>query len=261
MQHTPLTIGLNQCEIVLALSKKVLSVLIVKVKKFIMIPGYLGDPSSPILRAYVGDPLKIRVIHGGIKETHVFHYHVHQWLFERNNVNSLEVDSLSISPQNTITVSPLYGAGSSQGAFGDVIIHCHLYPHFGEGMWGMNRIFNTLQDGNQFYPNGVPIAALQPLPDRPIPPAPTREKPGFPNFIPGVFGCKAPRPPLGIVGGRKSTELEINQFDPNARPGAVFVNPCPEGTKVERVLMSLVFKYLLYITKKAGMIQKVVYLY
>ncbi|MBU5219898.1 multicopper oxidase domain-containing protein [Bacillus albus] len=194
-----------------------------------------GDPATPILRAYVGDPLKIRVIHGGVKETHVFHYHVHQWLFERNNVNSMLIDSLSFGPQSTFTVSPLYGAGSLQGAFGDVILHCHLYPHFGEGMWGLNRIFNTLQDGSQFYPNGVPIAALQPLPDRPIPPEPTKDKPGFPNFIPGVFGCKAPRPPLGIEGGRESTELEINQFDPDARPGAVFVNPCPEGTKVERV--------------------------
>ena len=32
-----------------------------------------GDPAPPILRAYVGDPAKIRLIHGGIKETHVFH--------------------------------------------------------------------------------------------------------------------------------------------------------------------------------------------
>lgn len=31
-----------------------------------------GDPASPILRAYVGDPAKIRLVHGGIKETHVF---------------------------------------------------------------------------------------------------------------------------------------------------------------------------------------------
>ena len=34
-----------------------------------------GDPAPPILRAYVGDPAKIRLIHGGIKETHVFHLH------------------------------------------------------------------------------------------------------------------------------------------------------------------------------------------
>lgn len=188
-----------------------------------------GDPSTPILKAYVGDPLKIRLINGGVKETHVFHYHVHQWLFDLEDVDSEIIDAQSISPQQFYTVSPLYGAGSLQGDFGDVIIHCHLYPHFAEGMWGMNRIFNTLQDGTQRYPNGVPIEPLQPLPDRPLPPQPTKEIPGFPNFIPGKIWVKAPRPPLGIIGGRESTQLEKNQFAPNAVPGAVFTNPCIEG--------------------------------
>ena len=41
-----------------------------------------GDPAPPILRAYVGDPAKIRLIHGGVKETHVFHLHNHQWRLE-----------------------------------------------------------------------------------------------------------------------------------------------------------------------------------
>lgn len=193
-----------------------------------------GDPATPILRAYVGDPLKIRLIHGGVKETHVFHYHVHQWLFELEDVDSEIIDSQAISPQNFYTVSPLYGAGSLHGAFGEAIIHCHLYPHFGEGMWGIQRTFNTLQDGSQCYPNGAPILPLQPLPGRPLPPKPTPEKPGFPNFIPGIVGCKAPRPPLGIVGGREPTRLEKNQFAPNARPGAVFVNPCIPGVTPER---------------------------
>ncbi|WP_281883474.1 multicopper oxidase domain-containing protein [Paenibacillus sp. YYML68] len=188
-----------------------------------------GDPATPVLRSYVGDPVKIRLIHGGVKETHVFHYHVHQWLFETEDQDSEIIDSQAIGPQNFYTVSPLYGAGSLQEAFGDVIVHCHLYPHFMDGMWGMHRIFNTLQNGKQRYPNGVPIKKLQPLPDRPRPPKPTKEKPGFPNFIPGIFGKKAPRPPLGIVGGREATPLERNQFSPDAEPGAAFVNPCVNG--------------------------------
>lgn len=36
-----------------------------------------SDPAPHIPRAYVGDPSKIRLIHGGIKETHVFHLHNH----------------------------------------------------------------------------------------------------------------------------------------------------------------------------------------
>lgn len=189
-----------------------------------------GDPDTPIIKTYVGDPMKIRLIHGGVKETHSFHWHVHQWKFEPNDPASEIIDAQAISPQNFYTVSPLYGAGSLQRAFGDVVIHCHLYPHFHDGMWGMQRIFNTLQDGSQCYPNGVPIKPLIPLPDREPPPKPTPEKPGFPNFIPGIVGCKAPRPALR--GDRELTELERNQLAPNAVPGAAFVNPCPEGVPV-----------------------------
>ncbi|HZG73912.1 MAG TPA: multicopper oxidase domain-containing protein, partial [Chondromyces sp.] len=94
-----------------------------------------GDPDTPILRAYVGDPIKIQLVHGGVKETHTFHYHVHQWLQEPTDVDSEQLDVQAISPQNHYLIAPLYGAGSLHGAIGDSIIHCHLYPHFGEGMW------------------------------------------------------------------------------------------------------------------------------
>lgn len=199
-----------------------------------------GDPSTPILRGYVGDPAKIRVMHGGTQETHVFHYHVHQWLSDPQDLNSEIFDAQATSPQSHYTIEPLYGLGSLQGSFGDAIVHCHLYPHFAAGMWGLNRVFNTLQDGSQCYPNGVPIKSLQPLPDRKAPPKPTKLKPGFPNFIPGKVGHKAPRPPLGIKGGRGLTELEKNAAIKNPRPGAVFTDPCPEGTPVKEFNISLI---------------------
>ncbi|MHA6250882.1 multicopper oxidase domain-containing protein [Oceanobacillus sp. CAU 1775] len=205
-----------------------------------------GDPATPILRGYVGDPALIRVIHGGVKETHVFHYHVHQWFKDPQNTNSEILDSQSISPQSHYDIQPLYGLGSLHGAIGDAIIHCHLYPHFGAGMWGMNRLFDTLQDGSQCYPNGVPIKALQPLPDRKAPPKPTKERPGFPNFIPGKVGYKAPRPPLGIVGGRGMTELEENAAIPNPRPGAVFSDPVLQNAVVHEFNVSLIELPIVY---------------
>lgn len=209
-----------------------------------------GDPDTPILRAYKGDPIKIRLVHGGAKETHSFHYHVHQWLAEPTDQDSELLDVQAISPQTQFTVIPVYGAGSLHGAIGDSIIHCHLYPHFGEGMWGIQRTFDTLQDGSQCYPNGVPIDALQPLPGLPLPPEPTPEKPGFPNFIPGIVGSKAPRPPLGIEGGREATQIEENHFAPNARPGAVFVNPAiPDVTPVREFNVVLIQMPIVYNTQ------------
>jgi len=44
-------------------------------------------------------------------------------------------------------VDILHGAGSLNGMIGDAIFHCHLYPHFHEGMWTLWRIYDRLQDG------------------------------------------------------------------------------------------------------------------
>lgn len=156
-----------------------------------------GDPATPILKAYIGDPVRIRLVHAGVKETHVFHLHVYSWHHDALNRDSPIIDAISISPQTGHTIMPLWGAGNRQGATGDVIWHCHLYPHFHEGMWGLFRTFDALNDGNTsfVYPDGTPIEALLPLPDREPPPARTALDPGFPNFIPGTYGQRAPLPP------------------------------------------------------------------
>jgi manganese oxidase len=177
-----------------------------------------GDPATPILRAYVTDPVRIRLVHGGVKETHVFHLHVYQWhanaedVFKKpplpctppnpqQPVLSPLLDSISISPQTGHTIIPLYGAGTQQGAIGDAIWHCHLYPHFHEGMWGMLRTYDRLHDASDYeqnphlYPDGKPIPQLKPLPDRLPLPLPTDAEPGFPNFIDGKPGKKSPLPP------------------------------------------------------------------
>lgn len=82
---------------------------------------------------------------------------------------------------------------------GDAIFHCHLYPHFHEGMWTLWRVFDRLQDGTGVYPDGTKIEKLQPLKDRPSPPLKDDLHPGYPNFINGEFGERPLQPPLGIL--------------------------------------------------------------
>lgn len=191
-----------------------------------------GDPAPPILFAYVGDPVKIRLLHGGLKETHVFHLHNHQWRLEAENPVSTILDSITISPQECYTQDILYGAGSLNHVIGDVIFHCHLYPHFMEGMWTLWRIYDRLQDGTGKLPDGTPIAALMPLKDRERPPKKDDCHPGYPNFIEGRFGEKTLQPPLGVLlpgGGvtNKPTPLERANFVENAVPGALYTDTCP----------------------------------
>lgn len=191
-----------------------------------------GDPAPPILRAYVGDPAKIRLIHGGIKETHVFHLHNHQWRLEGDNPMSTIIDSISLSPQETYTLDILHGAGSLNGVIGDVIFHCHLYPHFHEGMWTLWRIYDRLEDGTGRLPDGIEIPPLVPLKDRKPPYRKDDKHPGYPNFINGEFGKRPLQPPLGIQnpdGTNKiePTKQELDNFVKEFEPGAVYTDTCP----------------------------------
>lgn len=197
-----------------------------------------GDPAPPILRAYVGDPSRILLIHGGVKETHVFHLHNHQWRLESSNPNSTIIDSISISPQECYILDILHGAGSLNGTFGDVIFHCHLYPHFHEGMWTLWRIHDRLEDGNGHLPDGTQIPPLMPLRDRVCPPKKDKNHPGYPKFINGTFGEYPPQPPLGILnpdGTNKlePTEREQANFVQSYEPGALYTDTCPCHTDGE----------------------------
>lgn len=177
-----------------------------------------GDPVTPILKAYIGDPVRIRLVHAGVKETHVFHLHLYEWHavpeatdYENQTNSSPRIDAISISPQTGHTIEPVWGAGNRHQVAGDVIWHCHLYPHFHEGMWGMFRTFETLQSGVDGaalgaggvyagrrigrYPNHTRIERLLPLPDRTPPPNPIPTHPGFPLYIPGKNLQKSPVPP------------------------------------------------------------------
>lgn len=205
-----------------------------------------GDPAPPILFAYIGDPVKIRLLHGGIKETHVFHLHNHQWRLEPENPVSTILDSISISPQECYTLDILYGAGSYNRVIGDVIFHCHLYPHFIEGMWTLWRIYDRLQDGTGELPDGTPISPLMPLKDRECPPKKDMMHPGYPNFIEGSFGERPLQPPLGVLRPNgdvtnEPTPLETANFVENAVPGALYTDTCPchanENIKVFEIAM------------------------
>jgi manganese oxidase len=217
-----------------------------------------GDPDTPILKAYIGDPIRIRLIHAGVKETHVFHLHVYEWHADPANHHSPLIDAITISPGTGHTIQPLFGAGNVQAVPGDVIWHCHLYPHFHMGMWGMLRSFDKLQDGKKGvelqdpsgiyngryigrYPDGTTIERLAVLPDREAPPIPTVKKPGFPLFIGGEVHQKSPVPPWPLnYGGipaadrgqydyRDATQLEIDAMNSDPKPGELFtIFPNPD---------------------------------
>lgn len=208
---------------------------------------YPDDPSN-VYHSYENDRVKIRNISVG-KEPHIYHLHTHQWLFTPDDDNSNYLDMQLIGPGSGYTYEIAYGgSGNRNKTFGDAIFHCHFYPHFAQGMWGLWRVHDVFEAGtvldvegrpaagSRALPDGeieagTPIPAVVPLPTMPMapipgdvtivpgsdfgPPLPGGQilitepdadedgKPdrnvGFPLFIPGVAGHRAPTPPLDMI--------------------------------------------------------------
>lgn len=164
---------------------------------------YPDEPSN-VSHSYIGDFIKIRNISMGY-EQHVFHLHGHQWLFNANDDNSDYMDAQGIGPGSGHTYEIANGgSGNRNRVAGDAIHHCHFYPHFAQGMWGMWRIHDVFEEGTRLAVSdgedgfhtqpfalrsglpaadaralpdgeivaGTPIPAIVPLPGKAMPPMP-----------------------------------------------------------------------------------------
>lgn len=150
-----------------------------------------GNPSTPIPRSYLGDPVKWRLVHGGSEVFHSHHLHggAIRWrrqaeldqelnLFGTANENlatngpiknppiqsaSDRVDVQSLGPSETHDLVIECGSGGCQRTAGDFLYHCHVVHHYVAGMWAYWRTYNTLQvDGAKTDE----MPSLLELPDR-----------------------------------------------------------------------------------------------
>ncbi|MBI4303762.1 MAG: copper oxidase [Chloroflexi bacterium] len=157
---------------------------------------YPDDPSN-VYHSYMNDRVKIRNIAVG-KEPHIYHLHTHQWLLTPNDDNSNYLDMQLIGTGSGFTYEIAYnGSGNRNKTFGDAIFHCHFYPHFAQGMWGLWRVHDVFEAGTVLDANGLPAAGSRALPDGeiaagtpipaivPLPTLPMAPIPGNATIVPG----------------------------------------------------------------------------
>jgi hypothetical protein len=193
--------------------------------------AFFPDDPSNVYHSYLGDHVKFRILHAGVKEHHVHHQHAHQWLLTPDSDNSNYLDSQAIGPGSAYTLEMTYnGSGNRNQTPGDSIFHCHFYPHFAQGMWALWRVHDVFEAGTALDANGRPTAGARALPDgeiaagTPIPamvPLPTiamplvpganvsivagqaqvsgTGNPGYPFFVPAQAGHRPPHPPLDTL--------------------------------------------------------------
>jgi hypothetical protein len=110
---------------------------------------YPDDPSN-VHHTYLSDPAKFRNIHAGPNEHHVFHLHGQQWTFSPLSDRGLYVDFQEIGPGAGYTYEILFGgSGNRNKHVGDMIYHCHFYPHFAQGMWALWRVHDVFEEGTE----------------------------------------------------------------------------------------------------------------
>jgi hypothetical protein len=158
--------------------------------RFSSIPA--GDPQTPIVDAYLGDPVVLRTLVGASNDVHSLHVDGHWFRVEAQSRSSPPVDTVDIGISERYDLV-LPRAGGPQGMPGDYLVENSRSFKLREGSWGLLRV----RDGTG---ENTP----RPLPghERPVAPATTVCPPGAPRRRFSVAAVEAPLPMLQGVKGR-----------------------------------------------------------
>jgi len=139
-----------------------------------------GDPSTPVLKAYPGDPVVIRNVQGSQDSSHTFTLHGHRWRTQPDNPTSNLSDTEAINIAEWFNYVPDGGANGvpqttvGAGSPGDYLYGSSTLDDQWLGMWGIFR---------------VPASAVADLKELPGNAAPTNPGGPWPATAPATEGA------------------------------------------------------------------------
>lgn len=152
-----------------------------------------GDPTTPLFRAYAGDPVVIRTI-GVTDRVEALRFQGHRFARERFNRDGELTTTATTGISERFDYVLDGGAGGPQRMAGDYLYYSARNFAFESGGWGIFRVHDRLQSD------------LRPLPDRTAPATGT----GFPILRPATGntqttpGPNPPAPSSGVVSNSAS---------------------------------------------------------
>jgi hypothetical protein len=117
------------------------------------------DPDTPIIRAYVGDSVVFRLLHGMMNETHVFSLSGHGFRPERYDPDSRVTNALHIGIAERYDLATT--AGGYQGMAGDYLMYDGRTSHLSEGSWSIFRVHDKKQKDLKVLPGNEDFAKKQ----------------------------------------------------------------------------------------------------
>jgi hypothetical protein len=121
-----------------------------------------GDPETPLVRAYLGDPIVFRSLQPSANEAHSWHVSGHWFPYERYNDDALPRTTFQMAIAERIDVV-IPAAGGPQKMAGDYLYYSGRASHFAEGAWGMIRVLDKKDPSLQPLPSheDIPASAKQ----------------------------------------------------------------------------------------------------
>ncbi|HVE26290.1 MAG TPA: hypothetical protein VNC22_12840, partial [Sporichthya sp.] len=102
-----------------------------------------GDPSTPLLQAYAGDPTKVHfLVAPGSEQMHVFGMGGQYWPFDPEIPISQTIASEGVGPYETFDAELVGGAGGLARSRGDFFYGDVRRPFTQAGMWGLMRVMS-----------------------------------------------------------------------------------------------------------------------
>jgi manganese oxidase len=153
-----------------------------------------GDPPTPLLRAYAGDPVVIRTI-GLDERVGDLRITGHRFAAERFNANGTLTDAGTTGISERFDYILDGGAGGPRHLPGDYLYYSGRNNELESGAWGIFRVHNTLHSD------------LEVLPGRTAPPS----GPGFPSLT--FTGKAPPAAPNGPGTGACPNSAPVRSYD------------------------------------------------
>ena len=102
-----------------------------------------GDPSTPLFKAYAGDPTKVHfMVAPGSEQGHVFNLGGHHWRFDPEVDQSQMVMNQGVGAWEGFDAELEGGAGGLARTVGDFFYGDMRRPFMEAGMWGLMRVMS-----------------------------------------------------------------------------------------------------------------------
>src|SRR5439155_7239163 len=98
------------------------------------------DPATPLLEAYVGDPVKAHILVPFSEQAHVFSLEGHRWPFEPGRPGSALLSGYQIGGLETLNIALADGAGGRARLPGDYLYGDHREPYREAGLLCLFRV-------------------------------------------------------------------------------------------------------------------------